>query len=111
MLRHLTRERRAPDSSFASLPSIASHTLTARPRVRPQPVWRLRVERVATAVSVAVLVIVMLLAAIDREAPYRVIAKPLESRIHLGKDNDASVPAVRTAPRSTPNRRSANQSP
>ena len=53
ILRHVTRERRSPDSSFASLPSIASRVLTARPRVRPQPVWRLRVERVAAAVSLA----------------------------------------------------------
>ena len=45
VLRHLTRERRSPDSSFASLPSIASRVLTARPRVRPQPVWRLRAGR------------------------------------------------------------------
>ena len=47
VLRHVTRERRSPDSSFASLPSIASRVLTVRPRVRPQPVWRLRTERVA----------------------------------------------------------------
>ena len=40
VLRHVTSERRSPDSSFASLPSIASRVLTARPRVRPQPVWR-----------------------------------------------------------------------
>ena len=45
VLRHVTNERRSPDSSFASLPSIASRALTARPRVRPQPVWRLRFER------------------------------------------------------------------
>ena len=35
VLRHVTRERRSPDSSFASLPSIASRVLTARPRVKP----------------------------------------------------------------------------
>ena len=51
VLRHVTRERRSPDSSFASLPSIASRALTVRPRVKPQPVWRLRTERVAAAVS------------------------------------------------------------
>ena len=53
MLRHVTRERRSPDSSFASLPSIASRVLAARPRVRQQPVWRLRAERHATAVGLA----------------------------------------------------------
>jgi hypothetical protein len=97
-LRHLTKERRSPDSSFASLPSIASRVLTARPRIKPQPVWRLRMERVATAVSVVAVAAVMLLAVIHRETPYRVIARPLESRIHLGKDEDAvAAPAVQTA--------------
>jgi UDP-glucose 4-epimerase len=92
VLRHLSRERRPPDSSFASLPSIASRVMTVRPRVRPQPVWRLRAERVATAISLAVLAVVMLFTVIDREAPYKVIAKPLEGRIHLGRDNDAASP-------------------
>ena len=53
VLRHVTNERRSPDSSFASLPSIASRALSVRPRVKPQPVWRLRIERVAAAVTVA----------------------------------------------------------
>ncbi len=102
-LRHLTRERRSPDSSFASLPSIASRVLTARPRVKPQPVWRLRMERVATAVSLVAVAAVMLLAVIHRETPYRVIAKPLESRIHLGKDEDAiAAPAVQAAEPAAP---------
>ena len=35
MLRHVTNERRSPDSSFASLPSIASRALNVRPRVKP----------------------------------------------------------------------------
>ena len=93
-LRHLTRERRSPDSSFASLPSIASRVLTARPRIKPQPVWRLRMERVATAISVAALAVVLLLTVIDREAPYKVVAKPLEGRIHFGKDEDQAAAAV-----------------
>ena len=97
VLRHLTRERRSPDSSFASLPSIASRVLTARPRVKPQPVWRLRMERVATAVSLALVAVVMLLAVIHRETPYRVISKPLESRIHFGKEEDAAAASVRQA--------------
>ena len=98
VLRHLARERRPPDSSFASLPSIASRALSVRPRVRPQPVWRLRMGRVATAVSLAAIAAVMLLAVINRETPYRVIANPLESRIHIGKEEEpipvASKPAV-----------------
>ena len=68
VLRHLSRERRSPDSTFASLPSIASRALTVRPRVRPQPVWRLRAERVATVVSLAAIAVVMLFTVIDRES-------------------------------------------
>jgi UDP-glucose 4-epimerase len=94
VLRHLTRERRSPDSSFASLPSISSRVLTARPRVKPQPVWRLRAERVTAAVSIAALAVVLLFTVIDREAPYKVVAKPLEGRIHFGKDEDPTTPGV-----------------
>jgi UDP-glucose 4-epimerase len=97
VLRHVTKERRSPDSSFASLPSIASRALSARPRVRPQPVWRVRVGRAATAVGLAAVAIVMMLAVIHRETPYRVISKPLESRIHFGKDEDAVAPASAAA--------------
>ena len=50
VLRHITRERRSPDSSFASLPSIASRALGAATGAA-QPVWRLRLELAGTAVS------------------------------------------------------------
>jgi UDP-glucose 4-epimerase len=96
VLRHLTRERRSPDSSFASLPSIASRVLTVRPRVKPQPVWRLRAGRAAAAVSMAVVAIAVVVVAalsVHWEAPYRVIskaAKPIEGRIHFGKDSDTT---------------------
>jgi UDP-glucose 4-epimerase len=96
-LRHLTRERRSPDSSFASLPSIASRVLTARPRVKPQPVWRVRAERVATAVSIVFVAVVLSLALIDWEAPYKVVAKPLQERIHIGKEEDSASAAVHEA--------------
>ncbi|MGB7588016.1 MAG: NAD-dependent epimerase/dehydratase family protein, partial [Solirubrobacterales bacterium] len=104
VLRHVTRVRRPPDSSFASLPSIASRVLTARPRVRPQPVWRLRMERVATAVSLSLIALALLVGvsrAADWLTPYRVVskvAKPIESRIHFGKDPEPTAPAVRTEP-------------
>jgi UDP-glucose 4-epimerase len=94
VLRHVTRERRSPDSSFASLPSIASRALSVRPRVRPQPVWRLRTSRVATTVTLAILAVALIVGvslAADWLTPYRVVAKaarPLESRIHFGKDGD-----------------------
>jgi UDP-glucose 4-epimerase len=116
VLRHLTRERRSPDSSFASLPSIASRVLTARPRVKPQPVWRLRAGRAAAAVSLAVVAIaVLVIGALgaDWETPYRVIskaAKPIEGRIHFGKDGD-TTPVVGShpvkAPAPAPARRAA----
>jgi UDP-glucose 4-epimerase len=92
MLRHVTRERRSPDSSFASLPSIASRALTVRPRVKPQPVWRLRSERVAIAVSCAVIAIVLALALVQWESPWSV-AKPVTSRIHIGKENEPGAVA------------------
>jgi UDP-glucose 4-epimerase len=95
VLRHVTRERRSPDSSFASLPSVASRTLEVRPRVKPQPVWRVRTERVAAAVSLVALVVVMVLSAVKTENPYKVISNPLKGRIHIGKDEDTS-----TAPKS-----------
>jgi UDP-glucose 4-epimerase len=91
VLRHVTRERHSPDSSFASLPPISARVLAARPRVRPQPVWKLRASRTATAAAAAVVVVVAFIAValwLNWESPYRVIAKPIESRIHIGKDED-----------------------
>ncbi len=96
MLRHTTHERRPPDSSFASLPAVASRVLTARPRIKPQPVWRLRAGRAATAVSTgaaAIALVVVLALSVHWDGPYHVVskaAKPLEGRIHFGKDNDAT---------------------
>jgi UDP-glucose 4-epimerase len=103
MLRHLSRERRSPDSSFASLPSVASRVLTVRPRVKPQPVWRLRAGRAAAAVSLAAVSVALLVSvslAGDWDTPYHVItraAKPLEGRIHFGRDGDENAPAVQHA--------------
>ncbi len=102
-LRHVTRERRSPDSSFASLPSIASRVLTARPRARPQPVWRLRVERAAAAVTVAAVAFVLALSLAKRESPLKPL-RPVTSRIHFGQDNDVSNarPAASARPRLGP---------
>jgi hypothetical protein len=85
VLRHVTRERQAPDSSFASLPSIASRTLEVRPRVKPQPVWRVRAGRTAAAVTTAALALILMLAVIHRESPW----KPVTNHVHLGADADA----------------------
>jgi hypothetical protein len=54
----------------------------------------------------------MFFTVIDREAPYKVIAKPLEGRIHIGKDNDTPAPAVSEAepsPAAQPNHKAAQQ--
>jgi len=100
VLRHLSRERRSPDSSFASLPSIASRALTVRPRVKPQPMWRLRVGRVAAAVSLAAVSIALLVSvslAGDWDTPAHLVsraARPFEGRIHFGRDADENKSAV-----------------
>jgi len=91
VLRHVTNERQAPDSSFASLPSIASRALTVRPRVKPQPVWRLRFERVAATVTVIAVALVLVLSLVHRESPYKVVANPIKNSVHLGKDSDEAT--------------------
>ncbi|HEY7256235.1 MAG TPA: NAD-dependent epimerase/dehydratase family protein [Solirubrobacterales bacterium] len=99
ILRHLTRERHSPDSSFASLPPISSRVLEARPRVRQQPLWRVRAERTATAFAMTVVALIMIIGialALDWETPYRAAAKaakPIESRVHFGKDEDRTKKA------------------
>lgn len=98
MLRHVTNERQSPDPSFASLPSIASRALSVRPRVKPQPVWRLRSERVAVAISCVALLVVLTLSIFQWESPWTV-AKPVTSRIHIGKESEPAAkaePAART---------------
>jgi hypothetical protein len=60
-----------------------------------------RTERVAAVAGLAAVAAVMLLAVIHWETPYRVISKPLESRIHIGKEDSAaaSVHGARPAAR------------
>jgi UDP-glucose 4-epimerase len=86
-LRHVAGERRSPDSSFASLPSIASRALAVRPRVRQDPVWRLRTARAVAVACLAVIAVVLVLAAVHRESPLKPL-HPVTSRIHIGTDND-----------------------
>jgi UDP-glucose 4-epimerase len=105
VLRHVTRERHSPDSSFASLPPISARVLAARPRIRPQPVWKLRAGRTATAAATAVAAVVMFIAValwLNWESPYRVIAKPIESRIHIGKTEEQSKSATEAVHDGTP---------
>jgi UDP-glucose 4-epimerase len=86
-LRHVTAERRSPDSSFASLPSIASRALAVRPRVRQEPVWRLRTARAVAVTCLAIIAVVLVISAVHRESPLRPL-RPVTSRIHIGTDND-----------------------
>jgi UDP-glucose 4-epimerase len=93
VLRHLIRERQSPDSSFASLPSIASRALEIRPRVKQQPAWKVRTERVAAAVTAMVVLVVMVLSVAKTENPYKVVSNPLKSHIHIVTDEDKTAPA------------------
>jgi hypothetical protein len=92
-LRHVANERRSPDSSFASLPSIASRALSVRPRVRQEPVWRLRTARAIAVACLAVIAVVLVLSAVHRESPLKPL-RPVTSRIHIGTDNDAVTQAA-----------------
>jgi UDP-glucose 4-epimerase len=98
VLRHVTRERQSPDSSFASLPSIASRALSVRPRVRAQPVWRVRAGRTAAAVTASAVALILMLAIVHWESPWKV-TKPLTSRVHFGEDNDQ--PSAKSAAQKT----------
>jgi UDP-N-acetylglucosamine:LPS N-acetylglucosamine transferase len=86
-LRHVAGERRSPDSSFASLPSIASRALAVRPRVRQEPVWRLRTARAVAVACLAIIAVVLVISAAQRESPLKPL-RPVTSRIHFGTDND-----------------------
>ena len=88
-LRHVAAERRSPDSSFASLPSIASRALAVRPRVRQEPVWRLRTGRAVAVACLAVIAVVLVISAVHRESPLKPLT-PVTSRIHFGPDQDPS---------------------
>lgn len=99
VLRHVTRERQSPDSSFASLPSIASRALEIRPRVKQQPAWKVRTERVAAAVTAVAVLVVMILSVAKTENPYKVVSNPLKSHIHIVTDEDKTAPASEEAAR------------
>jgi UDP-glucose 4-epimerase len=93
-LRHVAGERRSPDSSFASLPSIASRALSVRPRVRQEAVWRLRTARAVAVACLAIIAVVLVISAVHRESPLKPL-KPVTSRIHIGTDNDAVTQAAK----------------
>jgi UDP-glucose 4-epimerase len=88
-LRHVAGERQSPDSSFASLPSIASRALAVRPRVRQEAVWRLRTARAVAVACLAIVAVVLVISAVHRESPLKPL-RPVTSRIHIGTDPDES---------------------
>lgn len=96
-LRHVTAERRSPDSSFASLPSIASRALAVRPRVRQEPVWRLRTARAVAVAALAIIAVVLVISAVHRESPLKPL-HPVTSRIHFGSENHATRAAKNLGP-------------
>jgi UDP-glucose 4-epimerase len=96
-LRHVAGERQSPDSSFASLPSIASRALAVRPRVRQEPVWRLRTARAVAVACLAIIAVVLVISAARRESPLKPL-KPVTSRIHIGTDNDATQASQQLGP-------------
>jgi UDP-glucose 4-epimerase len=89
-LRHVAAERRSPDSSFASLPSIASRAMSVRPRVRQEPVWRLRTARAVAVACLAIIAVVLVISAARRESPLKPL-RPVTSRIHIGTDSDPTA--------------------
>ena len=93
-LRHVTAERRSPDSSFASLPSIASRALTVRPRVRQEPIWRLRTARAVAVTCLAIIAVVLVISAVHRESPLKPL-HPVTSRIHIGTDTTTATQAAK----------------
>ncbi len=95
-LRHVAGERSSPDSSFASLPSIASRALAVRPRVRQEPVWRLRTARAVAFACLAVVAVILVISAVHRESPLQPL-RPVTSRIHIGADPDTATPSATQA--------------
>jgi hypothetical protein len=100
-LRHVAGERQSPDSSFASLPSIASRALAVRPQVRQEPVWRLRTARAVAVACLAVIAVVLVISAVHRESPLKPLT-PVTSRIHFGPDTDTPTHATQAAERLGP---------
>jgi UDP-glucose 4-epimerase len=95
-LRHVAGERRSPDSSFASLPSIASRALAVRPRVRQEPIWRLRTGRAIAVGCLAIIALVLVISAVHRESPLKPL-RPVTSNIHIGdSDTPTATPAAKT---------------
>ena len=60
-----------------------------RPRVRQEPIWRLRAARAVAVTCLAIIAVVLVISAVHRESPLRPL-HPVTSRIHFGTDNDGT---------------------
>jgi UDP-glucose 4-epimerase len=74
-LRTLLADRPVPDRRFAARPSAASFVLANRPRVRPLPLWRLRLGR---AVAMAATIVVLITATFASDDSYTIFANALD---------------------------------
>jgi hypothetical protein len=74
-LRALLVDRPAPDRRFAARPSAASFVLENRSRVRPMPVWRLRL---GTAVATAAAIVVAITATFASDDSYTILANAFD---------------------------------
>ena len=61
-----------------------------RPRVRQEPVWRLRTARAVAVACLAIIAVVLVISAARRESPLKPL-RPVTSRIHIGTDNDPTA--------------------
>ena len=68
-----------------------------RPRVRQEPVWRLRTARAVAVACLAIIAVVLVISAARRESPLRPL-KPVTSRIHFGTDPDVTQAAKKLGP-------------
>jgi hypothetical protein len=71
----LVHERHEPDLRFAARPSAASVVVRSKRRIRPLPVWRLRLGRSAAVVASAILSITLVFASDDS---YTLLARALD---------------------------------
>ena len=89
-LRHVAGERRSPDSSFASLPSIASRALVGAAAGAPgaglAPAHRRAPSR---SPALAIIAVVLVISAVAPREPAEAAREPVTSRIHIGNDNDS----------------------
>ena len=95
-LRTLLAERPAPDLRFAARPSAASFVLDSRRRVRPMPVWRLRL---GAAVATAAAIVVAITATFASDDSYTIFANAFDLKpMNTVPASEHSVAVIVQAP-------------